>query len=58
MDLLLSRIAINSAICLGKPGIRNLRYPLEAMLEYLVAGDAMEDVLSKPPDLKREDLLA
>ena len=52
------RIVIDPAICHGKPVIRNLRYPVESMLEYLAAGDAIEDVLAEFPDLEREDLLA
>ena len=58
MNSLLSRITINPDICHGKPAIRNLRYPVESMLEYLAAGDAIEDVLAEFPDLEREDLLA
>ena len=58
MSSLLSRITINPDICHGKPVIRNLRYPVESMLEYLAGGDAIEDVLAEFPDLEREDLLA
>ena len=38
--------------------IRGLRYTVESMLEYLAAGDSVEDVLAEFPDLEREDLLA
>ena len=58
MNSLLSRIAINPEICHGKPVIRGLRYPVESILEYLAAGDSVEDVLREFPDLEREDLLA
>lgn len=58
MSSLLSRITIHPEICHGKPVIRNLRYPVESMLEYLAGGDAIEDVLAEFPDLEREDLLA
>ena len=58
MNSLLSRITINPDICHGKPVIRNLRYPVESMLEYLAGGDAIEDVLAEFPDLEREDMLA
>jgi uncharacterized protein (DUF433 family) len=58
MNSLLSRITIRPDVCHGKPVIRNLRYPVEAMLEYLVAGDSIEDLLVEFPDLEREDLLA
>ena len=58
MNSLLSRITINPEICHGKPVIRNLRYPVESLLEYLAGGDAIEEVLAEFPDLEREDLLA
>jgi uncharacterized protein (DUF433 family) len=58
MSQLLSRITIDPAICHGKPVIRGLRYPVESMLEYLAAGDTIEDLLTEYPDLERDDLLA
>ena len=58
MSSLLARITIDPEICHGKPVIRNLRYPVESMLEYLAGGDTIEDLLAEFPDLEREDLLA
>jgi uncharacterized protein (DUF433 family) len=58
MTPLLSRITIDPQICHGKPVIRGLRYPVESMLEYLAAGDSVDDLLAEFPDLEREDLLA
>ena len=58
MNGLLSRITIDPAICHGKPVIRGLRYPVESLLEYLAAGDSIDDVLAEFSDLQREDLLA
>jgi uncharacterized protein (DUF433 family) len=55
---LLDRIVIDPLVCHGKPTIRGLRYPVEAVLEYLAGGDTFEEVLSEFPDLTREDLLA
>jgi uncharacterized protein (DUF433 family) len=55
---LLQRITIDPQVCHGKPVIRGLRYTVESMLEYLAAGDSVEDVLAEFPDLEREDLLA
>jgi uncharacterized protein (DUF433 family) len=55
---LLSRITIDPTVCHGKPTIRGLRYPVEAMLEYLAGGDTFEDILAEFPDLEREDLQA
>ena len=58
MSSLLARITIDPEICHGKPVIRNLRYPVESMLEYLAAGDTFESLLAEFPDLEREDLQA
>ena len=58
MNSLLSRVTIDPEICHGKPVIRGLRYPVESILEYLAAGDSMEEVLAEFPDLERDDLLA
>jgi uncharacterized protein (DUF433 family) len=58
MSSLLDRITTDPAICHGKPVIRGLRYPVESMLEYLAAGDTIEDILAEFPDLERDDVLA
>jgi len=58
MNSLLSRISIDPEVCHGKPVIRGMRYPVESMLEYLAAGDSIEDVLHELPELEHEDLLA
>jgi uncharacterized protein (DUF433 family) len=57
-DNLLSRITVDAEICHGKPCVRGLRYPVETVLEYLVGGDSVEDLLAEFPDLEREDILA
>lgn len=57
-ESLLNRITIDPAVCHGKPTIRELRYPVESMLEYLAGGDSFEEVLAEFPDLERDDLLA
>jgi uncharacterized protein (DUF433 family) len=55
---LLTRITVDPEICHGKPCVRHLRYPVEAILEYLAGGDSTEDLLTEFPDLEREDILA
>lgn len=55
---LLNRITLDPSICHGKPTIRGLRYPVEAILEYLAGGDSFQDVLAEFPDLELEDLQA
>ena len=55
---LIERVTINPEIAHGKPTIRNKRYTVEGMLEYLAGGDTIEDLLKEFPDLEREDFLA
>ena len=55
---LISRITIDPEICHGKPCIRNLRYPVASILEYLAAGDTVEDILEEFSDLEAEDIQA
>lgn len=58
MSELLQRITMDPRVCHGKPVIRGLRYPVESMLEYLAAGESIDDLLAEFPDLERDDLLA
>ena len=57
-ESLLSRITVDPEICHGKPCLRNMRYPVETILEYLAGGDTIESLLKQFPDLEREDILA
>ena len=57
-DPLIKRITIDPDICHGKPTIRTLRYPVDSILEYLAAGDSIEDILKEFSDLERDDILA
>jgi len=57
-EKLSDRITINPEICHGKPTIRNTRYMVESILEYLAGGDTIETLLEEFPDLEREDILA
>ncbi len=43
-ESLIERITIDPEICHGKPTIRGLRYPVDSILEYLAAGDSIEDI--------------
>ena len=58
MENLVSRITVNPDICHGKPVIRNTRFLVESIMEYLAGGDTIEDVLKEFPDLNKEDILA
>jgi uncharacterized protein (DUF433 family) len=55
---LINRITINPEIAHGKPTIRNKRYTVEGLLEYLAGGDSIEDLLKEFPDLEKEDFQA
>ncbi len=58
MEELLKRITLNPNICFGKPTIRNMRYPVETMLDLMSAGMTVEELLEDYPDLEKEDLQA
>jgi uncharacterized protein (DUF433 family) len=55
---LLSRITLNPNVCFGKPTVRNLRYPVEVLLELLSSGATAEEILADFPDLEADDLRA
>jgi uncharacterized protein (DUF433 family) len=55
---LLKRITMNPEICFGKPTIRNLRYPVEMLLDLLSGGMTHEEILADYPDLEENDILA
>lgn len=52
------RITINPDICNGKPVIHGTRITVQTVLEFLAAGDAVEEVLQEYPSLTREDVQA
>jgi uncharacterized protein (DUF433 family) len=58
MNDIIEKIKVNPEVCHGKPVIRDTRYTVESMIEYLAGGDSIDDILDEFPDLDREDLLA
>ena len=52
------RIVIDPNVCNGRPTIRGTRITAQTVLEFLAAGDRVEDVLEEYPSLTREDVLA
>ncbi len=52
------RIVIDPNICNGRPIISGTRITAQTILEFLGAGDSVEDVLTDYPTLTREDVLA
>ena len=53
-----NRITIDPAKCNGKPTIRGKRITVQTILEYLSAGDTVEEILKAYPSLEPEDIYA
>jgi uncharacterized protein (DUF433 family) len=51
------RIVIDPAICNGRPVVKGTRIAAQTVLEFLGAGDSIEDILEEYPSLTREDVL-
>ena len=51
------RISIKPDVCNGRPVVRGTRITVQTVLEFLAAGDSIEDVLEEYPSLTREDVL-
>jgi uncharacterized protein (DUF433 family) len=45
-------------VCGGKPVVAGTRITVQTVLEFLAAGDTIDDVLGEYPSLNREDVLA
>jgi len=58
MNNLLNRITTNPHICHGKPCIRNMRYPVEMILDLLSSGMTTEEILDDYPALESDDIQA
>ena len=58
MNNLVDRITIDPEVCNGKPTIRGLRITVKTVLEYLAAGESIENILEAYPVLEKEDILA
>jgi uncharacterized protein (DUF433 family) len=54
----LDRITINPEICHGKPCIRGMRWPVEAIIDLLGSGMTFDQIIEDHPELEKEDILA
>ena len=52
------RIVVDPTVCNGRPVVKGTRIAVETVLEFLGAGDGIEDVLEEYSALTREDVLA
>lgn len=54
----LERITISPEICHGKPCIRNMRWPVEVIIDLLSSGMTITEILVDHPELEKEDIQA
>ena len=55
---MLERISLKPDICNGRPVVRGTRIAVQTVLEFLAAGDSVEDILKEYPKLTRADVQA
>lgn len=58
MKSLIDRITVNPEICHGKPTIRNMRYPVELILDLMASGMTPDEILKDYPALEPDDIKA
>lgn len=54
----LQRITVGADICHGKPCVRHMRWPVEAVLDLIASGMGRDEILADHPELEPEDLAA
>ena len=57
-EQLLTRISIDPAVCFGKPCIRGHRIWVSLILDFLAAGQSIEEILRDYPYLEEADIRA
>ncbi|MEO1514653.1 MAG: DUF433 domain-containing protein [Bacteroidota bacterium] len=55
---MIKRITINPEVCFGKPTIRNMRYPVEMILDLLSSGMTSSEIIEDYPSIEEEDIKA
>ena len=58
MENPLQRITLGRTVLNGKPVIRGLRISVEAILDLLVKGASVQEILKEYPELERADIEA
>ena len=53
-----NRISADPRICGGQACVRGTRVPVYVILDFLAAGNTIEEILAEYPQLTREDVLA
>ena len=57
MNTLLKRITINPSICHGKPTVRNMRYPVEMIIDLLSSGMTTNEIIEDYPAIEKDDVM-
>jgi uncharacterized protein (DUF433 family) len=58
MNTSIDRITINPEVCHGKPTIRNMRYPVEMILDLLSSGMTVSEIIEDYPAIENADIMA
>jgi len=58
METFIERITINAEICHGKPTIRDMRYPVEMILDLLSSGMTWKEITEDYPSIEEDDIRA
>jgi len=58
MESLIKRITIDADVCHGKPTIRNMRYPVEMIMELLSSGMTWKEITDDYPAIVEDDIRA
>ncbi len=51
-------IIIDPSVCNGRPVVSGTRITVQTVIEFLAAGDSVDEVLEAYPSLNREQVLA
>lgn len=58
MNSLLTRITVKDDVCNGKPTIRGYRLTVQTIIEFLLSGTPVEEILRQYPFLEKDDIEA
>jgi uncharacterized protein (DUF433 family) len=58
MESLIKRITVDADVCHGKPTIRNMRYPVEMIIELLSSGMSWKEITADYPAIVEDDIRA
>jgi uncharacterized protein (DUF433 family) len=58
MNLLLEQISVDPNVCFGKPCIKGARIWVSLLLDFLMNGMTLQEILDEYPQLVEEDIRA